>query len=133
MYRKHTWFIVTPAPHIIHIMKKEPIDRKMALGDTIRSLRRIRGLTQEELGEKSGLSYKYIGEIERGQVNVSIESLVRIADALGVKINDLLPPETVSPEKILIKDKGPLSKLSSRDIQNIRNALRLLNRVFSKV
>jgi transcriptional regulator with XRE-family HTH domain len=41
-------------------MKKVSADLKVALGDKIRNLRRIKGLTQEELGEKAGLSYKYI-------------------------------------------------------------------------
>ena len=108
-------------------------DLKVALGDKIRNLRRIKGLTQEELGEKAGLSYKYIGEIERGQVNVSFDSLIRIVNALSVMINDLFPSETAMSQKILIKDKSPLSKLSSQDIQTIKHALRLLNRVFAKV
>ncbi len=43
------------------------------LGERIRELRKIAGITQEELGEKSALSYKYIGELERGQVNVSLD------------------------------------------------------------
>ena|SRR4030067_2691818 len=129
----YIWFIVAQTPHIIHIMKKEPLDLKVTLGNTIRGLRRIKGFTQEELGEKSGLSYKYIGEIERGKVNISIDSLLRIADAMAVTINDLLPSETAPSEKSFTEDKDQLSKLSYRDIQNIKNALRLLNRVFSKV
>ena len=114
-------------------MKKEPLDLKVTLGNTIRGLRRIKGFTQEELGEKSGLSYKYIGEIERGKVNISIDSLLRIADAMAVTSNDLMPSETAPSEKSFTEDKDQLSKLSYRDIQNIKNALRLLNRVFSKV
>ena len=129
----YIWFIVFSTPHIIHIMKKVSADLKVALGDKIRNLRRIKGLTQEELGEKAGLSYKYIGEIEQGQVNVSFDSLIRIVNALSVMIGDLFPSETAMSQKILIKDKSPLSKLSSQDIQTIKHALRLLNRVFAKV
>lgn len=114
-------------------MKKVSADLKVALGDKIRNLRRIKGLTQEELGEKAGLSYKYIGEIERGQVNVSFDSLIRIVNALSVMISDLFPSETAISQKILIKDKSPLSKLSSQDIQTIKHALRLLSRIFAKV
>lgn len=67
---------------------------RKALGAQIRSLRKAKGLTQEELGEKADLSYKYIGELERGQVNVSIDSLAKLADAVGVKIGDLFSTET---------------------------------------
>ncbi|MBI4378760.1 MAG: helix-turn-helix domain-containing protein [Nitrospinae bacterium] len=38
-------------------------------------MRKSRGFTQEELGEKAGLSYKFIGELERGEENVSLDSL----------------------------------------------------------
>jgi transcriptional regulator with XRE-family HTH domain len=47
-------------------------------------------LSQEKLAEKADLSYKYLGEVERGLVNISLDSLVRIARALGVRLRDLL-------------------------------------------
>lgn len=63
------------------------------LGKRIRTFRKLKALTQEELGEKSGLSYKFVGEIERGEVNPSLDYLVRIANALSVKVGDLFPHE----------------------------------------
>ncbi len=53
----------------------------------------MRNLTQEQLGEKTGISYKFIGEIERGLVNPSLESLASIAAALRVEVKDLFPGE----------------------------------------
>jgi len=47
-------------------------------------------LNQEQLAEKADLTYKYIGEVERGTVNISLDSLVRIAKALKVKVTDLV-------------------------------------------
>jgi transcriptional regulator with XRE-family HTH domain len=47
-------------------------------------------LSQEKLAEKASLSYKYLGEVERGYVNVSLDSLMRIAKALKVKLRDLV-------------------------------------------
>lgn len=108
-------------------------DIRRKLGQRIRELRKSAGITQEELGEKSSLSYKFIGELERGQVNVSIDSIARIAEALGVKIGDLFSKEKIPVQKILIKEESPLSKLSSQDLQLIKKALRILNRIFSKV
>ncbi len=103
------------------------------LGERLRELRKSAGITQEELGEKAELSYKFIGELERGQVNVSLDSIVRITDALEVKIGDLFSKEKIPVQKVLVKEKSPLSKFSSKDLQLIKKALRLLNRTFSKV
>jgi transcriptional regulator with XRE-family HTH domain len=47
-------------------------------------------MSQEKLAEKADLSYKYLGEVERGVVNISLDSLARIAKALKVKVQDLL-------------------------------------------
>lgn len=65
------------------------------LGERIKELRKIAGITQEKLGEKAELNYKFIGELERGQVNVSLDSVVRIAEALGVKIGDVFSKERI--------------------------------------
>jgi transcriptional regulator with XRE-family HTH domain len=47
-------------------------------------------MSQEELAEKAELSYKYVGEVERGCVNISLDSLVRISKALRIKVHDLV-------------------------------------------
>ncbi len=47
-------------------------------------------MSQEQLAEKADLSYKYVGEVERGSVNISLDSLVRIAKALKVKLRVLI-------------------------------------------
>ena len=114
-------------------MKDVKNNSRKELGERIRELRKSAGITQEELGEKSALSYKFIGELERGQVNISIDSLVRIAAALGVEIGDLFSKEKIPVQKITVKEKSPLSKFSPQDLQLIKKALRILNRTFSKV
>ena len=95
---------------------------RKGLGKRIRALRKVKSLTQEELGEIADLSYKFIGEIERGVVNPSLDSLIRIANALDVKIGDLFPREV---------DIFP--QFSSQDLHLIKKTLRLLNKTFSKV
>ena len=60
------------------------------VGQKIRAYRKQAGLSQEKLAEKASLSYKYLGEVERGYVNVSLDSLMRIAKALKVKVRDLV-------------------------------------------
>ena len=112
-------------------------DLRRNLGLRILDLRKSGGLTQEELGEKAGLSYKFIGELERGEVNVSIDSLLKIAEALGIKIGDLFSMEKISVQKVFVKvlteKRDSLARFSPQESQLIKEALRLLNRAFSKV
>ena len=103
------------------------------LGKRIREIRQLKGLTQEELGEKANLSYKYVGELERGKVNVSFDSLVRISRALDIRIGALFGKGKESIIKITVKEKNPLSELSSQDLMLIKKALKLQSRLFDKV
>ena len=63
---------------------------RRTVGQQIRAYRKDAGLTQEKLAEKASLSYKYLGEVERGVVNVSLDSLMRLAKALKLKVADLV-------------------------------------------
>lgn len=65
-------------------------DLKLQLGRRIRDFRAIKKLSQDKLAEKIGISGKYLGEVERGEANVSLEKLELIAGALGVTIGQLL-------------------------------------------
>jgi transcriptional regulator with XRE-family HTH domain len=56
---------------------------KAKFGRTVRELRLARGWTQEYLANRSQLHPTYIGGVERGERNVSLENIVRIANALG--------------------------------------------------
>jgi transcriptional regulator with XRE-family HTH domain len=59
------------------------------LGEAIRVHRKHAVLSQESLAEKADLTAKYLGEVERGYANISVDALVRIAKALRVRVNDL--------------------------------------------
>ncbi len=60
------------------------------LGETIRTLRKKAGLTQEKLAEKADLHHNFIGEVERANMEISLTSLLKIAKALGVRVRDLV-------------------------------------------
>lgn len=62
---------------------------KTLFGDAVRRARLTLGISQEELAERSGLDRSYIGSVERGQRNISIISIDRIASGLGLEISDL--------------------------------------------
>lgn len=59
-------------------------------GEQVRKLRKARGLSQEELAELAELHRNYIGGIERGERNVALLNIVRLAKALGVSLSELL-------------------------------------------
>ena len=61
-----------------------------ALGDAIRRTRADLGLSQESLAVDAGLDRSYVGGIERGEHNVSVMNLHKLAAAMGVKISVLL-------------------------------------------
>ncbi|WP_433941855.1 helix-turn-helix domain-containing protein [Paenibacillus lautus] len=54
------------------------------IGERIKHLRKEQGMTQEELAEKAGINASYIGTVERGERNISIETLEKIIEGLGV-------------------------------------------------
>ncbi len=59
-------------------------------GSRIRRLRRMKHLTQEQLGELAGLHPSYVGQVERGQRTPSVKTLEAIARALGIDPSFLL-------------------------------------------
>ena len=75
-----------------------PATVPMLLGRRLRALRTLRGLTQEQLGERAGLSGKFLGQVERGVGNPSLQILIRLAQALEVELWELLRLEEARPD-----------------------------------
>ncbi len=65
------------------------MDHLVAFGQRLRDLRRARGISQERLAELAELHRTYVGGIERGERNVSLKNIWRLADALGTGPADL--------------------------------------------
>jgi transcriptional regulator with XRE-family HTH domain len=59
-------------------------------GAQVRELRKARGLSQEALADLCGLDRTYVGGIERGERNVALRNIERIAEALGLSISALM-------------------------------------------
>ena len=58
------------------------------LGKNIRKERIHAGISQEQLAEKAGLTRNYIGQIERAEKRIHVETLARIAKPLGIRLKD---------------------------------------------
>ena len=58
-------------------------------GDNVRKYRKEKNFSQEQLADKAGVHRTYIGGIERGERNVSLLNIERIAKALNISINKL--------------------------------------------
>lgn len=65
-----------------------------AIGERIRYRRKARGLSQDDLALLSGIDRSYVGRIERGEVNITVEKLYRIATVLACDPATLLPATT---------------------------------------
>ena len=61
-----------------------PADPTVLFGKRLSTLRRARGWTQEELAAESGISQRYISDVERGLRNIALRNICRLAAALGV-------------------------------------------------
>lgn len=64
----------------------------VALGRRVCELREAAGLTQEALAHAAGLHWTYVGQIERGERNLSYKNLLKLARGFGVEPGKLLKP-----------------------------------------
>ena len=74
------------------------------LGARVRHLRAMRGMSRKVLSAASGVSERYIAQLESGQGNVSIILLRRVALATGARLEDLIPGAEDSPDWPVIRD-----------------------------
>lgn len=106
------------------------------VGERVRYLRKNRGLTQEQLGEKIGLPQSYIGGIERGEKNISLDTLERIVNALNINYEDLFKPmndmNKFESEKRIDMISLKLSERNLDEIEIVQNLVADVLRVFDK-
>ncbi|MCP5080403.1 MAG: helix-turn-helix domain-containing protein [Alphaproteobacteria bacterium] len=93
------------------------------VGSAVRAARRQASLPRHALAEAAGISERYIGQLETGRANISLNVLQKIAAALGLEITDLLEQEPVRYAPL----SGLLSGLSE---QQLRDAHAVLARHF---
>nr|WP_154960290.1 helix-turn-helix transcriptional regulator [Paenibacillus xylanexedens] len=70
-----------------------------SVGERIRAIRKAKGLTQQQLAELSGLDDAYIGSLERGERNFSIDTLEKVLLALNISIKGLMTSQDDGSEQ----------------------------------
>jgi transcriptional regulator with XRE-family HTH domain len=68
-------------------------DARKVFASRLRQIRQGKGLSQEELADRAGLHRTYVGSVERGERNISIDNIERLAKALEIDIIELLKEE----------------------------------------
>ena len=63
---------------------------RLIFAANVRKLRHERQLSQEDLAELAELHRTYVGSVERGERNISIDNMQRLANALGVRLREML-------------------------------------------
>jgi len=114
-------------------MKRKMDTTVVQVGRRIRQIRKAQKISQQELGERANLNYKYIGGVERGERNPSIESLMKIAKGLKIDIGKFFK----------FDDTGQLSEkertfnqiiglLGNKNTKELKLTRRMLTSLFKK-
>lgn len=104
------------------------MDKKQALGARIKTLRKQRGWSQEQLAERVGISTQYVSNIERGKENPTLDLLLRLADGLAVSPTEMFDFEAEGLDLKALRLEIR-SLLETRDAERLRSALRVLRAV----
>src|SRR5262249_1227351 len=95
------------------------------VGARIRTLRTALGLSQEALGERARLSYKFVGEVERGRGNPTLDTLNALATALGVTLARLVADD--------VTERSEYPKVTTREYLIVREARDSLDSVLERI
>ena len=91
------------------------------LGQRVRTMRALRGMSRKVLAKVSGISERYIAQLESGKGNVSIVLLRRVSNAMGAHLEDLIPTTEPAPDWAVIRDL--LRKASPNQIAQAKDIL----------
>ncbi|WP_128563053.1 helix-turn-helix transcriptional regulator [Methylobacterium crusticola] len=92
------------------------------LGQRVRTMRSVRAMSRKVLSQTSGLSERYIAQLEGGQGNVSIILLRRVSQAMGVRLEDLIASVESPPDWPVVRDL-----LASATLEQVAQAKRVLS------
>ena len=73
---------------MVEVMRR--LRHRVVFGKAMRAFRKRAGLTQEGLAQRAGLHHNFIGGLERGVMECSLGSMVKIANGLKIRVRDLV-------------------------------------------
>lgn len=100
------------------------------VGERIRQLRKAQKMSQEELGELASLQSSYIGGVERGERNVSLETLEKIINALNISYSEFFRFGEIGTSTKLAKEELIevfSGELLTRDISDVKKIFEIYN------
>jgi transcriptional regulator with XRE-family HTH domain len=100
------------------------MDIQKLIGARIKHIRMKKGFTQDELSEEINISSKYLSSIERGKENPTLNTIIKLSEALGVDVDELfhhIEIEDPSKRKTLL-----MSLLDKADDDQLKLAYRIL-------
>src|SRR6201988_1043155 len=107
------------------------------LGQRVRTMRALRGMSRKVLAKVSGISERYIAQLESGKGNVSIVLLRRVSQAMGAHLEDLIPDGEHAPDWAVIRDlmrkASPSQIAQAKDILAGQSALQQRTKSFAGI
>lgn len=105
------------------------------IGAKIREERKKKGLTQEQLAQQINISTAYMGQIERGERNPSLDIIVNISNALFVTVDYILEPayQESSRYNEAVLTYNIIKMLQNRDPRDIQTAFSMLTTLFENL
>jgi len=102
------------------------MDIVKVVGEKIRYLRKERGLSQEELAYRASLHNTYIGQLERGEKNATIESLTKVCTALEITLEELFDDKEGHPKVLSFELEEMVRLLEGRSKKDQRAVLKFI-------
>jgi transcriptional regulator with XRE-family HTH domain len=107
------------------------------LATRVRTLRKQQGLSQTKLAQKAGIDYRYIGFLEQGRLNPTLNTLGKVAKALNIALCDLCPPPNqrkfksvpqTPKQQALDRITFHLQKSNHRQIAKIEQLIKIIDK-----
>lgn len=105
-------------------------DFSKALGERIRTFRKRKGLSQEELAHRASFSTSFVSDVERAIKSPSAESLYKITNALGISLEELFaqfqPTRKTKESELVESIISKITNLPTKELQTVHSMLELL-------
>lgn len=116
---------------LLTLYRGDPMNLPESVGKRIRELRKAKGWTQEQFAEAASLHYSYIGGVERGDRNISLETLEKIVAAFNVPAIELFRFEDETQRRKALDEHMAL--LSSKSAEEIVALTRVTREVIATI